>query len=369
PRGDSGDLEGQYMSRKRRIFDIDVPASLPEEAQQADAVRRGPMATAIGDTAAALEERRRVEGDIRAENDDLAHEFMALKRAGQILDRVPLDKIRTDKLVRDRSTKDLDLDELKRSLRDIGLSNPIQVEAGAGGYELVQGYRRLSAYRALLEETGDAERWGRIPAVVLAEGEALEALYRRMVDENMVRTDISFAEMAGLARAYAADPDTVAESVEEAVSSLFASAGRQKRSYIRHFAALLDRIGAALAHPEAIPRAVGLAANKRLDSDPKLSVLLAREIEMKGQGTAEGEMAVLRDFALGHWPVSPRGQSPTQKRRARTTFRIPRPEGEVKCTAAVGKVELHLDRDFSLEGRSKLERAVARFLDVLDEED
>ena len=32
--------------------------------------------------------------------------------------------------------------------------------------ELVQVDRRLSAYRALLEETGDAATWGRVPMLV-----------------------------------------------------------------------------------------------------------------------------------------------------------------------------------------------------------
>ena len=32
----------------------------------------------------------------------------------------------------------------------------------------------------LLEETGDAEAWGRIPAGIAARGDQLEALYRRM---------------------------------------------------------------------------------------------------------------------------------------------------------------------------------------------
>ena len=91
----------------------------------------------------------------------------------------------------------------------MGLSNPIRLEARADGrFELVQGYRRLSAYRELLDETGDADRYGTIPAAVSQPGEDLEALYRQMVDENLVRKDISFAEMAMLALDYARDPGT-----------------------------------------------------------------------------------------------------------------------------------------------------------------
>lgn len=65
-------------------------------------------------------------------------------------------------------------------------------------FELSQSFRRLSAFRELLEETGDS-RYARIPATLQARGAQLDHLYRRMVDENLVRRDISFAEMARLA--------------------------------------------------------------------------------------------------------------------------------------------------------------------------
>ena len=68
-------------------------------------------------------------------------------------------------------------------------------------------------------------------------GDDLEALYRKMVDENLVRKDISFAEMAMLALDYAADPGTAVNDPEKAVAVLFKSAGYQKRSYIRTFMA------------------------------------------------------------------------------------------------------------------------------------
>src|SRR5690606_16133622 len=118
--------------------------------------------------------------------------------------------------------EDSELAELVESIRDIGLSNPIRVEPGrAGRFELIQGWRRLSAYRQLLKETGDLEAWGRIPAGIAARGDALEQLYRRMVDENMVRKDISFAEMAQLALNYAMEPHTSERDPDRAVAILF----------------------------------------------------------------------------------------------------------------------------------------------------
>lgn len=45
--------------------------------------------------------------------------------------------------------------------------------AGEGRYELIQGWRRLSACRRLLEETGDAERLGQIPGGIATRGDEL----------------------------------------------------------------------------------------------------------------------------------------------------------------------------------------------------
>ena len=44
------------------------------------------------------------------------------------------------------------------------------------------------------------------------------------------------------------DPGTASADVASAVDVLFASAGRQKRSYIRHFAGLVETLGDVLQH-------------------------------------------------------------------------------------------------------------------------
>ena len=231
------------MSRKRRGFDIDLDTdevnvsntNRPDsDTNEPTPLRRGPMATAITETAGSLRDRAVVEAQIRAENDALAHEHVRLKKLGLITDLVPLDRIDIAKLTRDRAKgDDTDLAELVASVRDIGLSNPIRLEAGAGGrYELVQGYRRLQAYRALLAETGDAARFGTIPATIMPRGQTLEQLYRQMVDENLVRKDISFAEMAQMAVHYAAEPGIAETEPERVVARLFGSVSYTKRSYI-----------------------------------------------------------------------------------------------------------------------------------------
>ncbi|SMO43672.1 ParB/RepB/Spo0J family partition protein [Paracoccus laeviglucosivorans] len=371
------------MSRKRRMFDIDMPdeqpvtfpAGKPEppEPEPAREQRRGPMATAISEAAESSRERAKLEAQIRAENDALAQEHVRLKRAGLITDLIPLDAIDTQKLIRDRKPgPDYELAELVESIREIGLSNPIRVEpAGEGRYELIQGWRRLSAYRALLEETGDTEAWGRIPAGIAARGDELERLYRRMVDENLVRKDISFAEMAQLALHYAMDPLTEENDPEKAVAILFKSAGYQKRSYIRSFIRLVEALGETLLYAAEVPRALGLALSQKLDEVPGLAAAIRAEFKDWDTRSIKDELDVLRRFA-GQGEEAASNAAPAVKTapppsgKARTTFQIQRPQGSAKCTAANGRLEIRLPRDFSAIDRRKLEAAVRAMLENLE---
>ena len=78
------------MSRRRRIFDVDLPPAddIPADLEVKSmgpristvGARRGPMAAAITENAEALAERRAAEERIRAENDALAHELVRLKK-------------------------------------------------------------------------------------------------------------------------------------------------------------------------------------------------------------------------------------------------------------------------------------------------
>lgn len=365
------------MTRKRRMFDIDLPegapapegADFPAGKSEAPEARRGPMATAIGETGAAVRERAAVEAAIRAENDALAHEFVRLKRLGLVTDLIPVGAVRTTQLVRDRMrTSDLELEELKQSIRAVGLSNPIRVVAdGAGGFELVQGLRRLTAYRELLAETGE-DRWALIPAGLMAPGETLDILYRRMVDENLVRKDVSLAEMANLARAYAEDGVEGCEDLDEAVNRLFASARPQKRSYVRRFAFLMRLLEKHLQHPMAIPRGLGLQLADRIEADMACLAPLCAALQAEGPGRGpEDELAVLRRFATA--PAAPlpertRGAPRGAARRGRISLAVPVGPG-VRATATSGKVELRADMDFTTLDRARLEAAIEAFFAAL----
>ena len=363
------------MSRKRKIFDIEMPpvdeipvGKVPDHVLEK---RRGPMAAAISENANALRGRQSVEDAIRAENDALAHELVRLRKEGLVTELVPLEQIHSSKLTRDRAAgPDPELEELKTSIREIGLSNPLRLERRDGqGYELIQGMRRLTAYRALLEETGD-ETYAAIPAAV-SEAAAADDSYRRMVDENLIRKDISFAEMGKLATAYAEDPANDCADVDKAVAVLFKSASYTKRSYIRAFASLLMMMGKALEHPNAIPRNVGVELKRKLDADPALVAKVISALRAAPQRDAAQEVTILRSFlnsGAGEAPASKPAKAAGAPRKAKTTFQISRPDGIAKCSASNGRIDLQFDLDFTRLDRGKLEAAVARLIDMLQED-
>ncbi|MBE1281769.1 MAG: replication protein [Rhodobacteraceae bacterium] len=364
------------MTRKRRIFDINMPSideiptgKVPDRVLEK---RRGPMAAAISENADALRDRQSTEDAIRAENDRLAHELVRLKKDGLVTDMIALEDVVADKLTRDRAAgPDPELEELTTSIREIGLSNPIRVEQREDGkYELIQGMRRLSAYRALFDQTGD-EFYARIPAGIVAQSSTDDS-YRRMVDENLVRKDISFAEMGQLARAYAENADNDCSDVDKAVAILFKSASYTKRSYIRAFASLLMRLEKVLQHPNDIPRNVGVELKRRMDADPSLTRDISAALAAQPDRTGLEEVAILRGFIGDKQAVEKTaGMSEAQApktRRAKTTFQVNHPGGIAKCSASNGRMDLRFDLDFSRVDRQKLEQAVAAMLDALQEE-
>ena len=384
------------MSRKKRHFDIDMPDAVVEGADTPPAPapgpepakRRGPMAAAIAENADALQERRAAAEAIREENDALAHEYVALRESGHVVETVPLAEVHTYMLVRDRLPgEDMELADLVTSIREIGLSNPIRVvpRPQGDGYELVQGYRRLAAYRRLHEEweqdgenrdggqTLSADKvgagqgpWAAIPALVLPGARDVAGLYRTMVDENVVRKDLSFAEMAHAAQVYLADPSTDVDDLSEAVGALFQSAPYSKRSYIRSFAHLLDAIGPVLCYPSEVPRALGVALSRELKAHPDLARRIAEELKDWDNRSVDDELGVLRNYVSdageGSAASRPAPKAKPGKARTKTTFHMASGSGQVKCTAAPGRLEIQTDRDFSAIDRTRLERAIATLI-------
>ncbi|WP_244304822.1 ParB/RepB/Spo0J family partition protein [Leucobacter viscericola] len=125
---------------------------------------------------------------------------LALQRAGVVVERnqrVDSTAIHVgveDVLVADRYRRDLgDIADLKASIVEVGLLNPITVREWHGGYRLVAGERRLTAFKAL----GLAE----IPARVARDiADARDALVAER-DENTARKEMLPSEKASLGMA------------------------------------------------------------------------------------------------------------------------------------------------------------------------
>ena len=252
------------MAKRKRL----TPAALTETAASPapletkalypmgvapSAAARAPIAQVAGDTAA------------HAALEELADEVADARASGRLVQALPLSDIRADHLLRDRMVSNReDMDALKTSLQARGQQTPIEVvELDEGGYGLISGFRRLTALQELLEETGEAG-FGRIQALIKPK-DSISDSYLAMVEENEIRADLSFYERARLAGEAARIG--VYPTAERAVQALFANAPSAKRSKIKTFLRIHDRLGGVLRFPAAIPEKLGLALSKALETD------------------------------------------------------------------------------------------------------
>jgi len=182
------------------------------------------------------------------------------------------------------------------------------------------------------------------------------------VDENLVRKDLSFGEMARLALSYAQDSGV---EVSDAVGTLYASALKQKKTYIRQFARVLADLDGALRYPEAIPRALGLDVYRFLDAQAGNAMTLKKALIKQPERDADAELAVLR-AGITAKKAAPK---PAGRSSAKTSLRLGLPQGEMRVIASDGKVEMRLPRDFSAVSKARLQRGIEAFLAALDQKD
>jgi ParB family chromosome partitioning protein len=112
---------------------------------------------------------------------------------------------------------------------------------------------------------------------------------------------------------------------------------------------------------------------RRLEEVDGLVPLIRAELQGWDSRTVQDELAVLRRFAgegseisAEETPTAPAPARSDAPAKARTSFQFDRREGRGKCVAAVGKLEIQLDRDFTTIDRRRLEQAVRLMLDQLD---
>lgn len=115
-----------------------------------------------------------------------------------------------------RQRKDLgDLSELKTSIRNLGLLNPLVVEQDNVGYILVAGERRLTALREIAEEDGVET-----PVVKVSLFDSLDEKTKQLIelDENIKRKDLHWKELVkAYARIVDLFPDETIDSLSKKV--------------------------------------------------------------------------------------------------------------------------------------------------------
>ena len=240
---------------------------------------RAPISHVVGDAAAAAALR------------EVSEELRSVREGGRLVLSVPLEMIDPDYLVRDRLVPDEDsLTPLVSSIRSRGQQIPIEaINLGAGRYGLISGWRRLTALKRLLAETGDA-RFSTI-LVLQRQPETTSDAYLAMVEENEIRAGLSYYERARIVAR--ATEMSVFPDEATALRRLFASASRSRRSKIGSFLPIYHALDARLSFPAAIPERLGLALSKVLSTDPTFGPRLGDRLREATPGDAGAEMSIL----------------------------------------------------------------------------
>ena len=292
------------MSRKRlgRI-DPEAASRVRDAAEQAASGRTGAGGPPIARMAAGVgqeidAEIRRLREEVRS----LADKGAMLDTAeaeGRVVLAIDLDQIDLGHLTRDRRSLNREGEDwtaLKASLAARGQQTPIEVtDLGEGAeprYGLISGLRRVSALRELLDETG-ADRFALVLALIRPPRATVENLIA-MIEENEIRTGISYFERGRIAALAAAEG--VFGDADTAVEELFASSNRNRRYKIRCFVTVFEDLGEHLAYPEEIGERLGIQLAKavREGRGPELASALN---DLPAPRIEAAELAVLSELS------------------------------------------------------------------------
>lgn len=325
----------------------------------------GPMGAAVREAAGSLAESTETLVEQRRQNASDAKAFRTAQGEGRVLEVLRVDDIRTDDLPRDRidltATAGSDeMEELKASIRARGQKEPIEVFRAGQEFQLKKGWRRLTALKQLWQETGDT-RFAVVTARVSPGPADRIDLYIDMVEENVIREDLSFAEMAQVAITAAGDSGLDGQGPDVLVGRIFASLHKMKRSYIRSFVFLLQELGDVLPYPKAISRNLGVEVARRIQASPEAAQHLRDALA--SVRSADEQVDVLSRFFASPVDRGAPGRAADQKKAVKYEFHV----GAAKVTARKGECRILSDTDFSSIDRKRLQSAIEAFHRVLGE--
>jgi ParB family chromosome partitioning protein len=323
----------------------------------------GPMGAAVRDAAENMQQATEAKVEQRRQNAADAKAYRTAQAEGLVLTKIPLAEIATTDLPRDRLDLEAvaassEMEELKASIRERGQKEPVELyRDNDGRLQLKKGWRRFTALSQLYAETGD-ESFATIIARVDDGADDRLARYIDMVEENVVREDLTFAEMAQVAILAARDEGTEEIDPNAMVSRLYGSLHKVKRSYIRSFVFLLCALEDDLKWPKAVSRNLGVDVARALSSQDDAAKLRAA---LRQCQNAEAQNGVLSRF-LEKKPAETADPKPTERKEKRE-FHV----GDMKITARQGECRIVSEEDFASLPKAQLERAVEAFQRALRE--
>lgn len=237
----------------------------------------------------------------------LVEEMRQARESGRLIQGLALDAIDEAYLMRDRvAFSEPEFGALVESIRTRGQQTPIEVMAlDVGRFGLISGWRRLSALKQLAAQ--DPDRFGTVQAILRRPDSAADA-YQAMVEENEIRVGLSYYERARIA-ARAAEGGIYSDK-NTALTGLFGSASRARRSKIGSFIRIYEQLDPYLSYPAAIPERLGLALSKALAEDAALSGRLAKQFAKAPAGSAGEELAALEKAIRGGAKASKTPKAP-----------------------------------------------------------
>lgn len=322
----------------------------------------GPMGAAVREAAESLQEATEAKVEQRRQNAQDAKDFRAAQDEGRLLVDIPLEEIKTSDLPRDRLELEAvaasdEMEELKSSIQQRGQKEPVEVYLDdAGRYQLKKGWRRFTALSQLRAETGEDRFASIIARVEKGQGARLDR-YVDMVEENVVREDLTFAEMAQVAITAAADPAIDEIDPDAMVPRLYGSLHKMKRSYIRSFVFLLCALGDDLKWPKDVARNLGVDVARALKNVEGATALRADLAAAQDRGAQNDILAKFVDASK----KKPAADKPAAAPREKFEFHV----GNMKVTARKGECRIVSPDDFASVPRAQLEKAIRAFEEAL----
>ncbi|UWP90786.1 ParB/RepB/Spo0J family partition protein [Aliiroseovarius crassostreae] len=189
-----------------------------------------------------------------------ADELRVARGRGLVMVEVDLSEIDLEDMIRDRVNIDpVELEELKTSISANGLRLPVELyelndASNPHRFGVVSGFRRVLAIKDLLAETG-RDQFKTVKALIKPI-ETVPDAFVAMVEENEVRSQLSHFERGRIA--VISTQKGAFETVEGAVSALFASASKAKRSKVRSFAHVFEEMGDLMLFASELTEKQGL---------------------------------------------------------------------------------------------------------------